>query len=67
MAEAQGVPMLGLRTAMSEARLGFRLGTATQAASRVRSALSKIVEPDGSLDLLDAGKLLAEAELGANA
>jgi predicted ATPase/DNA-binding transcriptional ArsR family regulator len=67
MAEAQGVPMLGLRTAMSVARLGFRQGTATQAASRVRSALSKIVEPDGSLDLLDAGKLLAEAELGANA
>ena len=69
MADAQGIPMLGLRTAVSEARLDLRLGALDRAAIRLRSALSKIVEPDGSADLLDAEKLLAgaEAKLGETA
>ena len=62
MADAQGAPMLGLRTAVSEARLDLRLGAVDRAAIRLRSALSEIVEPDGSADLVDAGKLLAGAE-----
>jgi predicted ATPase len=67
IAEAQSVPMLGLRVAMSKARLGSRLGTADQAASSVKLALSEIIEPDGSVDLLDAEQLLAEARQGTNA
>jgi predicted ATPase len=62
MAIAQRVPMLGLRIAMSEGRLAMRLGAADKAASHLRSALSTIVEPDSSADLLDAETLLAEAE-----
>jgi class 3 adenylate cyclase/predicted ATPase/DNA-binding transcriptional ArsR family regulator len=67
MAAAQAVPMLELRAAMSEARLGLRLGTADQAAGRVRLALGKITEPDGSVDLLDAEQLLAGVKLSSDA
>jgi predicted ATPase len=63
MADAQGAPMLGLRIAMSAARLDLRLGTVDRAAIRVTSALGKVVEPDGSADVLDAKRLLAEAEM----
>ena len=57
MASAQRVPMLDLRIAMSEARLGLRFGGADKAAGRLRSALSIIAEPDFSADLVDAEKL----------
>lgn len=62
MANAQRVPMLGLRIAMSEARLATRLGAAEKAASQLRSAFSRIVEPDQSPDIFDAETLLAEVE-----
>jgi predicted ATPase len=61
MAEAQAAPMLVLRTAVSEARLDLRLGAADRAAVRVKSALDRIAEPDGSTDQVEAQKLLAEA------
>ncbi len=62
MAEAQGAPMLVLRTAVSEARLSLRLGAIESAATRVRSAFDKIIESDGSTDHVEAQKLLAEIE-----
>jgi len=62
MAEAQRAPMLVLRAAISEARLDLRLGTIDKAASRLRSALQKIVEPDDSTDYIEAQDLLAVAD-----
>jgi class 3 adenylate cyclase/predicted ATPase len=57
MANAQGAAMLGLRIAVSEARLDMRLGALDRATSRVKMALDKIMEPDGSADLLVAENL----------
>jgi class 3 adenylate cyclase/predicted ATPase/DNA-binding transcriptional ArsR family regulator len=60
LANSQRVPMLELRLAMSEARLGLEADET--AAGRLRSALAMIPEPDGSADLLEAQKLLAKTE-----
>ena len=49
--------MLGLRIAMTEARLDLRLGGAEQAARRLAMALALVQEDDGSLDLLEARAL----------
>ena len=49
--------MLGLRIAMTEARLDLRLGGARKAARRLAKALALVREDDGSLDLLEARAL----------
>jgi hypothetical protein len=54
LAETQGVPMLGLRIAVSEARLNQRLGALETAAGGLDRALGRMVEDDGSADLLVA-------------
>jgi predicted ATPase len=59
LAESQKVPMLGLRVAVSKARLDLRAGVAQHAAALVRGALNKIPEDDGSGDLVEARQLLA--------
>ncbi len=56
-AESQGVPMLGLRIALTAAQLEARLGDPEQAARRVAEALSRIAEDDGSPELADARAL----------
>ena len=53
----QQAHMLGLRIAMTEARLDLRLGGAEQAARRLAMALALVQEDDGSLDLLEARAL----------
>jgi class 3 adenylate cyclase/predicted ATPase len=54
LAQAQGVPMLGLRVAMTSAGLDLRAGDAARAARRVRAALEQIAEADTSPDLVAA-------------
>jgi predicted ATPase len=63
MAEAQGAPMLVLRTAVSQARLDLRMGAIATAADLVRSALVRITEPEDTADQVEAQKLLAEIEM----
>jgi class 3 adenylate cyclase/predicted ATPase len=57
LAEAQQVPMLQLRAAVSEARLDERLGGFRDAAIRLSSALERISEDDGSRELAEAREL----------
>ena len=57
LAEAQQVPMLQLRIAVSEARLQERLGASDLASALLETALSQITEEDGSRDLLEARQL----------
>ena len=57
LAASQQAHMLGLRIAMTEARLDLRLGGAEQAARRLAMALALVREDDGSLDLLEARAL----------
>ena len=57
LAATQQAHMLGLRIAMTEARLDLRLGGAEQAARRLAMALALVQEDDGSLDLLEARAL----------
>ncbi len=57
LATRQQTHMLGLRIAMTEARLDLRLGGARRAARRLAKALSLVREDDGSLDLLEARAL----------
>jgi class 3 adenylate cyclase/predicted ATPase len=64
LAEAQKVPMLALRVAVSKAHLDLRLGEAEQAARRVKAALNEIAEDDGSADLIEARKLVADIDDG---
>jgi class 3 adenylate cyclase/predicted ATPase len=69
MAEAQGAPMLVLRTAVSQARLDLLLGAIDTTAARIASALSGIAQPEDTVDHLEARKLLTqlEAKLGVAA
>ena len=67
MAATQGVPMLGLRIALSEAQLDRRLGAPDTAARRLGLALSSMPENDGSADLLAAHQLAGEIQLEAGA
>jgi predicted ATPase len=60
LAEKQGVAMLGLRIALTAARLEARLGDVEQAARRVADALSRIAEDDSSADLADARAFVAQ-------
>jgi len=57
IARTQNVPMLDLRIAVSETRLGLRLGE-PDTASRLRAALDTIVENDRSADIIEAEQLL---------
>jgi class 3 adenylate cyclase/predicted ATPase len=57
LAEAQGVPMLGLRIAVSAARLDIRLNEIEHAARRLDMALARIAEDDSCPDLLAAKDL----------
>jgi hypothetical protein len=56
--------MLALRVAVSKAHLDLRLGEAEQAARRVKAALNEIAEDDGSADLIEARKLVADIDDG---
>jgi predicted ATPase len=60
LADQQQAPMLGLRIAMSQARLVRRLGD-VDAADMVRQALARIPEPDSSVDIGEVARFLAEA------
>ena len=57
LAAMQQAHMLGLRIAMTGARLDLRQGGAEQAARRLTTALAQVHEDDGSLDLLEARAL----------
>jgi len=57
LADAQRVPMLGLRIARSEARLLQRLGAPDEALTRLDSALARIAEDDMSCDMVEAREL----------
>ncbi len=48
MALAQEVPMLIMRTTLSEMRLDEKLGMATLAAQRMFAAIDALAEPEGS-------------------
>jgi class 3 adenylate cyclase len=63
LAEMQGVPMLGLRIAVSEARLDQRLGALDEAARRLDDALRRPIENDGSTDLVAAQELAGQIRL----
>jgi hypothetical protein len=56
-ARTQGVPMLALRVAMSEARLGLRTGVLDATAAQLRTALGAVAEQDGSYDFVAARDL----------
>jgi class 3 adenylate cyclase/predicted ATPase len=67
LAEAQGAVMLGLRIAITMARIEARLGAHAQAAQRVVAALARIAEDDGSGELAAARALIAGwRDIGAN-
>ena len=57
LAARQQAHILGLRIAMTEARLDLRLGGVEQAARRLAMALALVQEDDGSLDLLESRAL----------
>jgi hypothetical protein len=59
LADQQRVPMLGLRIALSQARLVARLNAFQEAADMVRSALKQIPERDDSADFLEAERFVA--------
>jgi predicted ATPase len=63
LADHQQVPMLGLRVALSQARLARRLGDGDLVGT-VREALARIPEPEASVDIADVERFLAEASLG---
>ena len=60
LAEAQGVPMLGLRIAVSAAQLDIKLGAIERAANRLDKALARIAEDDSSPDLVVAKDLVGQ-------
>ena len=57
LAEAQDVPMLGLRIATTAARLELREGGARRAAERLRLALARVGEDDDGPDIAAARAL----------
>ena len=57
--EAQGASMLGLRTAVSAARLHLRLGSADIGMAALSRAIAAVSERDGGADLFEAAALLA--------
>ncbi len=57
LAQAQDVPMLGLRIATTAARLELRIGRARQAGERLRLALGRIGEDDAGPDIAAARAL----------
>ena len=54
IAATQGAAMLGLRTAVSQARLDLRLDRAHEASARMAAALAAVAEDDGGADLREA-------------
>jgi hypothetical protein len=62
VAAAQGVPMLGLRIAMTAAQLDLYTCDASRAARRVRAALVHITEDDDTSDLI-AARAMAGTEM----
>jgi class 3 adenylate cyclase/predicted ATPase len=64
LAETQGVVRLGLRIAVTTARLEMRLGETEQATRRVAAALALIAEDDGSPELADARALVTSGRSG---
>jgi class 3 adenylate cyclase/predicted ATPase len=63
MAEAQGGDMMGLRAAVSAARLLLRLGDPAEGARRLGRALASLPENDGGADRLEADALAARFRL----
>ncbi|MBM6581162.1 AAA family ATPase [Microvirga sp. BT689] len=63
LAVHQQVPMLGLRVALSQARLARRLGDG-DLVDTVREALARIPEPEASVDIAGVERFLAEASPG---
>ncbi len=59
LAATQNVPMLGLRIAVSQARLAARLQEQADHIDRLRSALRAIPEPDQSPDIVESERFLA--------
>jgi hypothetical protein len=57
LARRQAVPMLGLRVAMSQARLEASLREPETAARLLQSAIAAIREPDNSCDIKEANAL----------
>jgi hypothetical protein len=57
LAQAQDVPMLGLRIAVTAARLDSRRGEGRAAAEQLRKALARITEDDDGPDLIAARAL----------
>jgi hypothetical protein len=57
LATAQDVPMLGLRIAVTAARLDSRRGEGRAAAEQLRKALARITEDDDGPDLIAARAL----------
>lgn len=60
LASSQGAVMLGLRIAMSEARLDERLEDHGAATHRLAAALKAIPEPDDSADMKEARRLMRQ-------
>ena len=60
LAEAQRVPMLGLRIAVSAAQLNIKMGAIEHAASRLDMARAHIAEDDSSPDLVAAKDLAGQ-------
>jgi len=64
LAHSQGVPMLGLRVAMSQAKLDLRTGDMRSGLVRLKSAFQQLEEVDHSLDVVQAQELLQRLSNG---
>ena len=60
LAAAQGVPMLGLRIAVSAARLDMRLEGPDVALRRLETALTRVAEAEDCTDIVEARQLAHE-------
>ena len=58
LAHSQGVPMLGLRVAMSQAKLDLRTGDMRSGLVRLKSAFQQLEEVDHSWDVVQAQELM---------
>jgi class 3 adenylate cyclase/predicted ATPase len=61
LSQKQGVPMLGLRIALSKARLDMESGRSKIAVDSVLSAIQQIPERDGSADFVEAYRFIERA------
>ena len=68
LASRQGAAMLGLRVALSVARLETRLGRPAEAAMRLSQALTRVAEPEECVDIAEARVLASRlhTQLGSS-